>query len=129
METFGEIVDLWNENKITELSDKGIDAMRTFLNIRAGLRYAVWGTGNYSHFMMDKIKSVGAKAVCAIDAAPDRIGCDFYGLTIQAPEALKGSVGDFDRVLIASFDCYAEIKRSLVEMGIGEDRITAPAAW
>lgn len=119
---FDDIVAAWQPQKIVELSSE-IDEAGKRLNIRKGIRYAIWGTGSAGSAAMDMIQQGGGDVVLAVDRDAGRHGRDFYGVTIQEPEALVHRADDFDVLICANYTRFPEIRKQAIEMGVPKEKI------
>lgn len=117
-----EILAMWQTKKIVELSSK-IDEAGKRLSIRKGVKYAIWGTGSAGSAAVDLITGAGGSIEYAVDKDCARHGCDFYGISIQAPEELGKHVDDFDVLIAANYTRFPEIKKEALEIGIPENKI------
>jgi hypothetical protein len=122
VESFDEIVNMWNPEKIMELSSK-IDEANKRLKICEGARYAVWGTGPAGIFIADKITGAGGLIALALDKSAARQGCDFYGTTIEPPESLAGRDDAYDVLIAAHYTRFPEIKREALSLGVPAGKI------
>jgi len=120
--SFEDIVAAWQPKKIVELSSR-IDEAGKSLRINKDERYAIWGTGSAGGLAVDVITRSGGKIVFAVDKAEARQGYDFYGLTIQAPEALAGREDEYDILIAANFTRFPEIKQEALALGVPEEKI------
>lgn len=120
--SINDILDAWQPNKIIELSSKIDDAGKR-LQICKGIRYAIWGTGSAGSAAFDIITKSGGSVVFAVDKSCARHGCDFYGVTIEAPESLIEHDNEFDVLIAANYTRFPEIKRDALELGIREEKI------
>jgi hypothetical protein len=119
---FVEIIAMWQQDKIVELSTK-IDDANKRLKVSKDVKYAIWGTGSAGCMAFDAIKSAGGEVVVVVDKNCAKHGCDFYGITIQAPEQLLVSGNEFDVLIAANYTHFVEIKREAVAMGVDEDKV------
>jgi hypothetical protein len=119
---FAEIVNMWQPNKVVELSSK-IDEANKPPSLKKGARYAVWGTGSAGSHAVDAIRCAGAELACAVDRDSSRHGKDFYGVTIQSPEYLSGKSHEFDYLIAANYTRFIEIRRDAMNMGMTKDKI------
>ncbi len=117
-----EIIKIWQSNKIVELSSKIDDAGKR-LEIRKGAKYAIWGTGSAGSVAVDLITASGGVVAFALDKNESRHGCDFYGMTIQSPQALAGCDNEYDILIAANYTRFPEIKREALELGVPESKI------
>lgn len=120
--SFNEILQMWQQQKIVELSSK-IDEAAKRLAIHKGVRYAIWGTGSAGSAAVDMIENAGGLVVIAVDKNKDRQGADFYGVTIQSPDRLSEQVNNFDVLIAANYTRFPEIKKEAIALGIPESKI------
>lgn len=117
-----DIVSAWQPQKVVELSSE-IDNAEKRLNICEGRRYAIWGTGSAGSAAVDVIRQGKGEVVLAVDKDAARWGCDFYGITIQEPEALIHRQNEYDVLICANYTRFPEIRRQAEEMGVNKEKI------
>jgi hypothetical protein len=120
--SFSEIVDMWQRHKVIELSSK-IDDFDKKPPIYAGIKFAIWGTGNAGTVALDAISDMGGEVVLVVDKDVSKHGRDFYGLAISPPERLPADSTAFDFLIVANYYRFAEIKCEAISMGIDEKKI------
>lgn len=117
-----DIVNAWQQQKVVELS-AAIEESGKRLNIREGIRYAVWGTGSAGCAAVDMIRQGGGDVVIAVDKDACRHGMDFYGITISAPTCLAEKKEDFDVLICANYTRFPEIRQQAIALGIEKEKI------
>jgi hypothetical protein len=120
--SFSEIVAMWRQNKVVELSSS-IDEATKLPKLEKGKRYVVWGTGSAGSAAADAINNCGARLVLAVDRDARKHGKTFYGATIASPETLARRLADFDCLIAANYTRFAEIKREAASFGVAENKI------
>ncbi len=118
----GDIVKAWQQQKVVELSS-AIDESGKRLNIREGIRYAIWGTGSAGSAAVDMIRQGGGDVVIAVDKDECRHGTDFYGITISDPTCLAEKKEDFDVLICANYTRFPEIRQQAIALGIEKEKI------
>lgn len=117
-----DIVNAWQQHKIVELSST-IDDSGKRLNIRKGVRYAIWGTGSAGSAAVDIIRQGGGDVVIAVDMDESRHGRDFYGLIVSKPECLAERQEEFDVLICANYTRFPEIRKQAITLGVEKEKI------
>ena len=117
-----EIIKAWQQQKVVELSST-IDEVGKRLNIRNGIRYAIWGTGSAGSAAVDMIRQGGGEVTIAVDKDECRHGKDFYGVEISAPQCLADRKDDFDVLICANYTRFPEIRHQAMELGVEKEKI------
>lgn len=120
--SFMDILDIWDPDKIVELSSKIDDAGKR-LALHEGVRYAIWGTGSAGSAAVDMILGAGGVIVFAVDKNQARHGSDFYGTTIRSPQVLIGNEDKYDVLIAANYTRFPEIKKEALSIGVPEIKI------
>lgn len=123
-ETFQDIRNHWQRNKIVELS-KNMDCNCPDNQIQNDLKYALYGVEDYSNGVVKQLAETMAELICVVDSDANKWGCDFHGKVIQKPEYLAAHRGEFDKVLIGSWIHYCEIKDKLFKLGFTVKEMTS----
>ncbi|GHU18448.1 hypothetical protein FACS189475_03930 [Betaproteobacteria bacterium] len=120
--TFAEIINMWQPEKVIELSTK-INDVNKFHSLTKEAKYAVWGTGSAGCHAVEAIRQVGAELTCAVDRDCTKHGREFYGVSIQSPERLAADLNKFDYLIAANYTRFVEIRRDAMNMGVAKERI------
>jgi hypothetical protein len=116
-----DIIEAWQLAKVIPLSFEAFDNANKRLKVCEGVKYAIWGTGSAGSAAVDAIRCAGGEIAVAVDKDPSKHGSDFYGVTIQPPEALSGF--DFDMLIAANYTRFPEIRREAIEMGVDATKV------
>jgi 2-polyprenyl-3-methyl-5-hydroxy-6-metoxy-1,4-benzoquinol methylase len=116
-----DIIKAWQPDKVIPLSFEAFDQVNKRLQVGVGVKYAIWGTGSAGSAAVDAICGAGGEIAAAVDKDCAKHGKDFYGVTIQAPEALLDSV--FDVLIAANYTRFPEIRREAIEMGVDAAKV------
>ena len=119
MTSFVALLEMWQPEKVVELSSKMDGDSRPQ---STGQRYAIWGAGSSGSIAIDMIGRAGDVVVQIVDTDKSRHGSDFYGMTIQPPEALLENQQAYDVLLIANYTRHLEIKAQAVAMGLPQEK-------
>jgi len=120
--SFAEIIAMWQQHKIIELSSK-IDDFDKKPELYTGVKFAVWGAGVSGTAVLDSIQSMGGDVVLVVDKDMSKLGHDFYGLAIGSPEHLLTEGATFDYLITANYSRFREIRDEAVSMGVDEKKI------
>lgn len=119
-----ELVRLWQPQKVFRFAPKS-EREAPIGEIIKGERYAVYGAGIMIDYVVQKVKENGAEVVAIIDSSEKKIGTNICGFTVQAPAYLQEHREEIDKVLIAPFLYYGEIKARAMQYGYEERNL----AW
>ncbi|MCL2260336.1 MAG: hypothetical protein FWC15_03170 [Fibromonadales bacterium] len=122
VQKFPEIINIWQQDKVIELSSKINEANKDFCSFKKDTKYAIWATGNIGTLVADSIFNSNAKLVFAVDSDCSKQGKDFYGTIIRAPDSLRNNLNNFDYLIIAN-RYFQEIEQSALKIGVPSDKI------
>lgn len=114
--TIFDMKDIWVAEKVIAV-DEELFPKNTCTQIQKGLRYAMYGTGIKAEEDIVAIRNDGGVISCVFDSNTQKHGTTFAGVTIDSPENIVARRGEFDIVVIASFQYFEEIENSLLERG------------
>ncbi len=118
---------LWDKHKrITINKDLMTGAkIRNKATVVPGMRYAVYGAGDFGRKARDIIAREGAKIAFYVDSDEEKWGGTYLGHDIVSPDGAAKRRDEFDKVMIAAL-AYGEIKRTLFKNGFMDDDIAWP---
>ena len=128
IDSIDDFICLWNDKKRVHL---GADILKdrepiNELEIKAGLRYAVFGTGTYGRKAYEKISDVGSKIAFFCDSNEKKRGDkSFENIDVLSPEELKSKRDLYDKVVIASIS-YKDMRSVILDSGLTDRDIVAP---
>lgn len=117
----------WEERKRIIFSDEMLTGVQPVnaLSYEKDCRYFIYGTGTYGERTYQELQALHAEIIGFIDSDVRKQGKDLHGLRIIGPDALKTRNGEYDKVVIAAL-AYAEIRETLLSLGLTDDAIVAP---
>lgn len=124
--SFEDIVYAWEKEKVISISEIEEKTRITRKAILPEKRYAIWGTGISGAYFADIVRDSNGVLAFAVDSDETKKGCEWKGVTVCSPEDLSGRDGDFDYIIIGHLTKYQEIQKSIIEIGIDENRIILP---
>ena len=122
-----EFSDLWDDSKKVVFDDELLAGMELTnqIDYKSDCRYVVYGTGTYGKKALEGIEEIGAEVVFCCDSSEEKQGQLFHGIPVYGPEYLTRFRGNFDKVVIAAL-AYQDIRKKILEAGIGDGDIVAP---
>ena len=119
---------LWAEGKRVLLDDDalGQKAIEDRIRLEPGKRYMVYGAGGMARAALRKVREAGGDVVGFCDSDPGKWGKELLGKKVFSPEEMKGSKGEFDKIVIGSWQSYGAIRKAVLELGFAEGDMAAP---
>jgi hypothetical protein len=123
MESFNEIKELWQQNKIINL-DTAFDApVGLKSNVENDKRYVIWGTGMAGDQSFDAIESAGAVLAFVVDKSESKHGESFHGAVVESPATLTERQNEFDYIVCANYNHTEEIRQQALELGVRREKL------
>ena len=113
--SLGDILALWDENKIIDLVDANF--IDNNLILETGKRYVIYGTGATAEAVTKQIEALDAEIVCYCNSDTNTWGKEFKGRKIVGARDLADLKKQGAQIIVAS-NYYTEIKLKLEENGI-----------
>ncbi|MFI3175844.1 MAG: hypothetical protein R3Y53_11735, partial [Bacillota bacterium] len=114
--TIFDMKDIWIPEKVIAV-DADLFPKNTFMQVQKCLRYAMYGTGIKAKEDIVAIRNDGGIIACVFDGNAEKRGTTFEGVTIDSSENIVARRDEFDIIVIASFQYYEEIEKTLLERG------------
>lgn len=119
-----ESIKNWIENvqKLDKMSYFSMKKANESSLVTPGMRCGIYGLGFRGELVLEKINHLGGVIVAASDSSQEKWGEVFCGLNILPPQELNPK--EIDRVFIASFNYFGEIKERLLHLGFAAEQIS-----
>jgi hypothetical protein len=121
-----EFEHLWESKKKIAFEDSTFEDDLEVMNIKPQGNYVVYGTGKGGVEITNMLKTMGANIKYYCDSNENKWNTMFLDKKIISPIELLEKRSEYDRVIIASI-ALAEIRSKILEVGLTENDIVAPA--
>lgn len=117
-----DLKEIWKPKKCIPFDDALFEKPQIH-QIEKGLQYALYGTGEKAEDDFCAIQEEGGLISAIFDSNKEKHGKEFHGIAIDSPENIIKRLGEFDQIVIASYQYYVEIKESLLGRGVKEEQL------
>ncbi len=119
--SFQAIAVRWEKGK-SICFDSSVIEDTSYMRIKSGKAYAVYGAGKVGMTTINDIKKIDSKIVFLVDSDKEKWGTNIEGIPVLAPAKLKEKRDEYDQVVIAS-TYYKEVLETLLALGFKKTEI------